>query len=342
MASPEPASADPDAGPHASAARSSRPTIATGAVSVVVGVLVLAWPDISVVVLAWLFAIQLVVAGVLQLVAAVWRDDGAAGRVLLGVAGAFSVLVGLLCLREPLQTAVVLGLLVGATWLLSGLIGVVHAFTARPAHSRGWGIVSGLFSAIGGAVVLARSTMQGVAEYFPAALVVYGVIVTIGHVVFRPPMAAPPAMSTAIPPPPSTECAGDAEVPSIDTRAEAPSSTSAAAVAMDGHLAVRQWNRVHFVRVEDIEFVEAEDNYVVVHAAARAYKGRDRISDVASQLDARRFVRIHRSTIVHVAKIREVQPLTHGDHAVILRDGKVLRVARSRRQALEMALGVEL
>jgi len=198
------------------------------------------------------------------------------------------------------------------------------------------------FSESGGAVVLARSTMQGVAEYFPAALVVYGVIVTIGHVMFRPPMAAPPAMSTAILPPPSTECAGDAEVPSIDTRAEAPSSTSAAAVATDGHLAVRQWNRVHLVRVEDIEFVEAEDNYVVVHAAARAYKGRDRISDVASQLDARRFVRIHRSTIVHVAKIREVQPLTHGDHAVILRDGKVLRVARSRRQALEMALGVEL
>jgi two-component system LytT family response regulator len=53
-------------------------------------------------------------------------------------------------------------------------------------------------------------------------------------------------------------------------------------------------------------------------------------------------VRIHRSTIVHVTKIREVQPLTHGDHAVILRDGKVLRVARSRRQALEQALGVEL
>jgi len=111
---------------------------------------------------------------------------------------------------------------------------------------------------------------------------------------------------------------------------------------MDGHIAVRQWNRVHFVRVEDIDFVEAEDNYVVVHAASRTYKGRDRISDVESQLDARRFVRIHRSTIVHLAKIREVQPLTHGDHAVILRDGKVLRVARSRRPALELALGLEL
>jgi two-component system LytT family response regulator len=110
----------------------------------------------------------------------------------------------------------------------------------------------------------------------------------------------------------------------------------------NGHLTVRQWNRVHLVRVDDIDFVEAEDNYVVVHAASRAYKGRDRISDVESQLDARRFVRIHRSTIVALEKIREVQPLTHGDHAVILRDGTVLRVARSRRQALAEALGLEL
>jgi DNA-binding LytR/AlgR family response regulator len=155
---------------------------------------------------------------------------------------------------------------------------------------------------------LARSTMQGVAEYYPPALVVYGVIVAIGHFVFRPPAA------------------------------HAPSSVA----AMDGHITVRQWNRVHLVRVEDIDFVEAEDNYVVVHAASRTYKGRERISDVESQLDARRFVRIHRSTIVHVAKIREVQPLTHGDHAVVLRDGKVLRVARSRREALRQALGVDL
>ena len=198
------------------------------------------------------------------------------------------------------------------------------------------------FSESGGLVALVRSTLQGVAEYFPAALVVYGVIVAIGHFVFRPPAADPAAANPVASPPPSTEHAEDAVASSIETRAEAPASTTTAAATMDGHITVRQWNRVHFVRVDDIDFVEAEDNYVVVHAASRAYKGRDRISDVASQLDGRRFVRIHRSTIVHVAKIREVQPLTHGDHAVIMRDGKVLRVARSRRQALELALGVEL
>jgi hypothetical protein len=183
----------------------------------------------------------------------------------------------------------------------------------------------------GGIDALARSTMRGVAEFFPPALVVYGVIVAIGHFLFRPATLSPPqpVAQTIAEPSPSM-------APTV-TLALEPN-----APATNGHLTVRQWNRVHLVRIDDIDFVEAEDNYVVVHAASRAYKGRDRISDVESQLDARRFVRIHRSTIVALEKIREVQPLTHGDHAVILRDGTVLRVARSRRQALGEALGLEL
>jgi len=189
----------------------------------------------------------------------------------------------------------------------------------------------------GGWAMLGRSTMQGVAEYYPPAMVVYGVIVAIGHVLFRP--SAGTAVATTLGGVDGHQ--GDADAPVQDSEPR-PESTAAAVAALDGHITVRQWNRVHLVRVEDIDFVEAKDNYVVVHAASRTYKGRDRISDVESQLDARRFVRIHRSTIVHLAKIREVQPLTHGDHAVILRDGKVLRVARSRRQALGQALGVEL
>ena len=194
------------------------------------------------------------------------------------------------------------------------------------------------FAANGGLSALTRSTMQGVAEYFPPALVVYGVIVAIGHFIYRPPSADQPSATPNATAPTSAEPLAD--IVASEEFDETPGSSAVAAV--DGHLTVRQWNRVHLVRVEDIDFVEAEDNYVVVHAASRSYKGRDRISEVESQLDSRRFVRIHRSTIVHVAKIREVQPLTHGDHAVILRDGKVLRVARSRKQALGLALGVEL
>jgi uncharacterized membrane protein HdeD (DUF308 family) len=154
MASPDSVSTAPDAGGRASTAHSAITTIFAGAVSALVGVLVLVWPDISVVVLAWLFGLQLIVAGILQLVAAVWRTDGAAARVLLGLGGAFSILIGLLCLRGPLQTAVLLGLLVGATWVVTGIIGIVHAFGVGGDHGRGWGIASGFLSALAGAVVL--------------------------------------------------------------------------------------------------------------------------------------------------------------------------------------------
>jgi len=154
MASPDPVSADPETGSPAPAAHSATPTIVAGAVSVLVGVAVLVWPDVSVVVLAWLFGIQLIVAGILQLVAAFWRDDGVAARVLLGLSGAFSILVGLLCLRGPLQTAVLLGLLVGATWVVTGIIGIVHAIGVGHDHGRGWGVASGILSTIGGAIVL--------------------------------------------------------------------------------------------------------------------------------------------------------------------------------------------
>ncbi|MDF2774063.1 MAG: Two component transcriptional regulator, LytTR family [Geminicoccaceae bacterium] len=192
---------------------------------------------------------------------------------------------------------------------------------------------------------LVQSTLQGVAEYYPPAMVVYGVIVAAGHLLWR----EAPALATNIPAPiaPSPE---QATAPISESRLPFDEMSSASAEAMmgaapsrvDGHLTVRQWNRVHLVRIEEIEWVEAQDNYVVVHAASRSYKGRERISDVEVQLDPQRFVRIHRSTIVQVGKIREVQPLTHGDHAVILRDGTVLRVARSRRQALGEALGLDL
>jgi uncharacterized membrane protein HdeD (DUF308 family) len=207
MASLDPVSTDPDAVSSVSVARSATPTILAGAVSALVGVLVLVWPDISVVVLAWLFAIQLIVAGILQLIAAIGRDDGAAARVLLGLCGAFSILVGLLCLRGPLQTVVLLGLLVGATWVVTGIIGIVHAFGAR-AHSRGWGITSGLLSAIGGAVVLVYpgASIVVLTWLTGAVLLVTGLIVLVHGIATRradrrhaPPTAARPGPAAPSP-----------------------------------------------------------------------------------------------------------------------------------------------
>jgi DNA-binding LytR/AlgR family response regulator len=105
---------------------------------------------------------------------------------------------------------------------------------------------------------------------------------------------------------------------------------------------VREWNRVHLVAPDDIHWIEADDNNVVVRVAGHIYKGRGRISEYESQLDPTRFARIHRSAIVRLASIAEVRPLPKGALAVRLRDGKLLRVARSRRDVLRTVLGARL
>ena len=153
MAAGDPPRGDPLGEGLERVGRSPMLTIGAGALSIVIAVLVLV-PANTVVVIAWLFAIQMVVTGVLQLIAAFAGDAGTGGRVLLGLLGALTILVGLLCLRAPLQTAVVLGLLIGATWVVGGVIGIFDAINDGPRGDRGWRTASGLLSVLGGAVVL--------------------------------------------------------------------------------------------------------------------------------------------------------------------------------------------
>jgi uncharacterized membrane protein HdeD (DUF308 family) len=149
--------------------------IGAGLLSIVIGLLVVFWPGSSVVLIAWLFAIQLIIAGILQLIAAFMDESGTGGHVLIGLLGALSILVGLLCLRAPLQTAVVIGLLIGATWVIGGVIGIVHAIGAGPDGHRGWRITSGVVSVLGGAVVLVYPGLS-----FVAMTWLFGIVLSIG------------------------------------------------------------------------------------------------------------------------------------------------------------------
>jgi two-component system LytT family response regulator len=107
-------------------------------------------------------------------------------------------------------------------------------------------------------------------------------------------------------------------------------------------LVVRSQDRAWFVRVADIEWVEAADYNVRIHTADRTYTTRETLSGLAEQLDPRRFVRVHRSTIVNIDQVREVQPYVHGAHILVLQDGTEIRLSRARRQAFEEALGQPL
>jgi uncharacterized membrane protein HdeD (DUF308 family) len=134
--------------------RSPAIVITEGALGTVLGVLVLTWPGPTSAVLAVLFGINLLAAGVLQFVAAFSDAERTGGRGLSCVLGTVSLLVGLLCLRDPLQTVAVLGLLVGVAWTVGGVIRVVQGIAAERGTTRGWRIASGMVRMVAGGVVL--------------------------------------------------------------------------------------------------------------------------------------------------------------------------------------------
>ncbi len=97
--------------------------------------------------------------------------------------------------------------------------------------------------------------------------------------------------------------------------------------------------RITFLETASIDWIEAADYVVRLHAGGATHVLREPISDLERRLDPRRFFRIHRSTIVNLASVKEMQPLFHGEYAVILRDGTRLRLSRSRRDRLQALLG---
>jgi len=103
-------------------------------------------------------------------------------------------------------------------------------------------------------------------------------------------------------------------------------------------LAVKTGGRIFFLRVEEIDWIEAEGNYVRIHAGKESHLLRETISIVEGQLDPKRFLRIHRSTIVNIDRIAELQPWFHGEFRVILRNGTQLMLSRTHREKLQEIL----
>lgn len=104
-------------------------------------------------------------------------------------------------------------------------------------------------------------------------------------------------------------------------------------------LVVKDGSRIFFLRADEIEWIGAEGNYVSLHVGKRAHLLRRSISLLESELDPRRFRRIHRSTIVNIDHVRELHPLFRGEYEVILRDGTILKLSHNYRDNLRQQLG---
>ena len=103
-------------------------------------------------------------------------------------------------------------------------------------------------------------------------------------------------------------------------------------------LAFKSEGRVVFVRLDEIEYIEAEGNYAKLHVATGTHLLRETLSALENQLPPQTFLRISRSVIVNLDRVKEVQPLFYGDHVVILRDGTQLTLTRSHRDKLDALL----
>lgn len=102
---------------------------------------------------------------------------------------------------------------------------------------------------------------------------------------------------------------------------------------------VRSKGKASFIRHADIDWIEAEGDYVRLHAGPQSWLVRDTMASVGRQLGGRRFVRIHRSAIVNVDRIRELESFENGDYRVRLKDATELRLSRTYRGAVSRLTG---
>jgi two-component system LytT family response regulator len=102
---------------------------------------------------------------------------------------------------------------------------------------------------------------------------------------------------------------------------------------------IKSGGRVFFVRADEIDWIEAAGNYVKLHVGADAHLFRETMNALESQLDADTFFRIHRSHIVNIERVKELQPWFNGEYVVFLRNGTRLTLSRGYREKLQDRIG---
>lgn len=132
----------------------------------------------------------------------------------------------------------------------------------------------------------------------------------------------------------------------LEARAPAPTAPANGAV---GHAAaptegeaitrdrilLKTGGEIYFLRSEEIDWIEAEGDYMKFHAGGRVHQLRETMSRLEERLDPRRFLRIHRSTIVNIDRVRKLSPDFAGEYAVVLQDGTKLRLSRGYHGRLQ-------
>lgn len=128
--------------------------LAFGIVTVAAGIATLIWPGKTLVVVAVIFGVQLIVAGIFRLVGAFAFDQSGGSRVLMALLGVLSLIVGLYALRHVLISVLALALLLGIFWVINGVTEVFTALSHKEMDGRGWVILMGCLSVAAGLILL--------------------------------------------------------------------------------------------------------------------------------------------------------------------------------------------
>lgn len=107
----------------------------------------------------------------------------------------------------------------------------------------------------------------------------------------------------------------------------------------DDRIVVRSHGHVYFLQTRNILWVEAEGDYVTIHTAGKSHLLRETMRNMEQRLDAHGFKRIHRSAIINLSFVSELQSNRNNDYNVVLTDGTVLNLGRSYKDALYASLG---
>jgi DNA-binding LytR/AlgR family response regulator len=170
-----------------------------------------------------------------------------------------------------------------------------------------------LLATEGGGRELARQLLLAVATYCVPAALAFAALLTLGHWIVQPAVRpASTVLQLAPPPRPPREPAGDGP----------------------DHLLVTDRRGLQRVPLDAVLWIEAEDNYALIHVPGRAVSARTPIAELAGRLERRGFVRVHRSALVRAGAVEAIRPLGHGDFEVQLQDGTTVRGSRSRRAAI--------
>ncbi len=101
---------------------------------------------------------------------------------------------------------------------------------------------------------------------------------------------------------------------------------------------VRGANHLYFVRADEVEWIDAADNYLRLHAGARIHFVRETIKGIIQRVTPDKFVRVHRSIIVNLEFVQRLEPHEHGEYSITMRDGSRIRSSRTHNEQLRVML----